>query len=86
MANLVGIDHIGIGADFLEKPIRDIAKIGYADSMHSPDVLDSWIPDCQEVEELPRFTAALLQRGYSREDIAKVLGENFLRVFRQVWA
>ncbi|MCA9906294.1 MAG: membrane dipeptidase, partial [Anaerolineae bacterium] len=86
IVKLAGIDHVGIGADFLEKPIRDLAKTAYADSPHDPAALDVWIPDCQEVEQLPRFTAVLLERGYSRAEIAKVLGENWLRVFRQVWA
>jgi len=85
IVKLVGIDHVGIGADFLEQPIRDLAKAAYADSPHDPAALDVWIPDCQEVEQLPRFTAVLLERGYSRDEIAKVLGENWLRVFRQVW-
>jgi len=34
--------------------------------------------------DLPKITQALLDRGYSAEDIKKILGENLLRVFRQV--
>jgi membrane dipeptidase len=34
--------------------------------------------------DLPKITQALLDRGYSAEDIRKILGENLLRVFRQV--
>jgi len=34
--------------------------------------------------DLPKITQALLDRGYSAEDIHKVLGGNLLRVFRQV--
>jgi membrane dipeptidase len=34
--------------------------------------------------DLPKITQALLDRGYSAEDIHKILGENLLRVFRQV--
>jgi membrane dipeptidase len=83
MADLVGWGHVGIGADFLEKPIRDLAKIAYDDSPHDPASLDEWIANCQEVEALPRFTAVLLERGYAKEDIACVLGGNFLRVFQQ---
>jgi membrane dipeptidase len=33
----------------------------------------------------PLFTVGLLQRGYSDEDIAKILGGNVLRVARAVW-
>ena len=34
--------------------------------------------------DLPRITAALMARGYSAEDCTKILGGNFLRVFREV--
>ena len=33
------------------------------------------------VEDFPLLTKALLERGYSKMDIRKILGENFLRVF-----
>jgi len=34
--------------------------------------------------DLPKITQALLDRGYSAEDIRKILGGNLLRVFREV--
>jgi membrane dipeptidase len=34
--------------------------------------------------DLPKITQALLDRGYSADDIRKILGGNILRVFRQV--
>jgi membrane dipeptidase len=34
--------------------------------------------------DLPKITQALLDRGYSAEDIKKVLGGNLMRVFREV--
>jgi membrane dipeptidase len=34
--------------------------------------------------DLPKITQALLDRGYSAADIKKILGENLLRVFREV--
>ena len=34
--------------------------------------------------DLPKITAALMQRGYSAADCEKILGGNFLRVFREV--
>ncbi len=36
--------------------------------------------------DLPKITQALLDRGYSAEDSRKILGENLLRVFREVEA
>jgi microsomal dipeptidase-like Zn-dependent dipeptidase len=34
------------------------------------------------VSDYPRITEGLLRRGYAEADVAKVLGENFLRVYR----
>ena len=34
------------------------------------------------VEDFPLITAALLKRGYSKKDIYKILGGNFIRVLR----
>ncbi len=34
--------------------------------------------------DLPKITAALMERGYSAQDCRKILGENLLRVFREV--
>jgi membrane dipeptidase len=34
--------------------------------------------------DFPKITAALMERGYSPEDCRKILGDNLLRVFREV--
>jgi membrane dipeptidase len=34
------------------------------------------------VQDFPLVTKALLERGYSKKDVRKILGENFLRVFK----
>ncbi|MBC7233155.1 MAG: membrane dipeptidase [Chloroflexi bacterium] len=38
----------------------------------------------EDVTRLPGITAGLLSRGYSADEVRKILGGNFLRVFRQV--
>lgn len=38
----------------------------------------------ENVSKLPMLTAALLERGYSEEDVKKILGGNFLRVLKTV--
>jgi len=38
----------------------------------------------ENVSKFPELTLALLKHGYSNSDVKKILGENFLRVFRQV--
>jgi membrane dipeptidase len=38
----------------------------------------------EDVSKMPSLTAALLARGYSEQDVKKILGGNFLRVLREV--
>lgn len=85
IADVIGIEHIGIGPDFLEGTLRDLAKEAFKDTPYDPAILDRWIPDCDAVEQLPAFTAAMLGRGFSESDIEMVLGGSFMRIFRTVW-
>jgi membrane dipeptidase len=39
----------------------------------------------EDVSRLPNLTAGLAARGYTPDEIRKILGENALRVFKQVW-
>lgn len=43
--------------------------------------LPEGLEDCSK---LPNITGELVSRGYSQDDIKKILGGNFMRVFRQV--
>jgi membrane dipeptidase len=45
---------------------------------------DSLPVGLKDVSDYPVLVAALLKRGYGEEDIAKILGGNLLRVWRQV--
>ena len=42
------------------------------------------LPGLEDVSRLPALTAGLVARGYSDVDATKILGGNYLRVFRQV--
>ncbi|HSM87861.1 MAG TPA: dipeptidase, partial [Candidatus Limnocylindrales bacterium] len=68
------IDHI----DHIAK-VAGIDHVGLGSDFDGVTSLPQGI---DSVADLPRITEALLQRGYSREDIEKVLGGNFLRVMR----
>jgi membrane dipeptidase len=68
------IDHI----DYIVKLVgADYVGLGsdFDGIESSPQGLDG-------VEDYPKITEALLKRGYSKKDIYKILGGNFLRVFR----
>jgi len=38
----------------------------------------------EDVTRFPQLTVALLKHGYTRAEVRKILGENFMRVFREV--
>jgi membrane dipeptidase len=40
--------------------------------------------ELEDVSKLPKLTEALLKNGYTIAEVRKILGENYLRVFRQV--
>ena len=69
------IDHI----DYIVK-VAGIDHVGLgADFDGAVDMPEG----AQDVSMLPNITYELLKRGYSEQDIRKILGENFLRVFAE---
>jgi membrane dipeptidase len=84
IAKLVGTDHIGLGLDYSQSTPEGYKRWGYeADTYpmppwHYPTGID-------DISMLPNFTKGLKRRGYSDEDVRKILGENFIRVFKAVW-
>ena len=69
-----GIQHVGIGFDLCDSFI-DFLQVGRAIDTH--DVIKTHAG-------LGEFTAGLITRGYSDEDIIAILGGNFLRVFGDI--
>jgi membrane dipeptidase len=69
------VDHI----DHIKKT-AGIDNVGLGSDF---DGVDSLPAGMTGVESLPLVTYEMLRRGYSEEDIRKVLGENFLRAFAQ---
>jgi membrane dipeptidase len=72
------IDHI----DHIAK-VAGIDHVGLGSDFDGVTSLPEGI---DSASDLPRITQALLQRGYTREQILKILGGNFMRVMREVEA
>jgi len=72
------IDHI----DHVAK-VAGIDHVGLGSDFDGVTSLPEGI---DSVADLPKITQALVQRGYTREQINKILGGNFLRVMREVEA
>jgi membrane dipeptidase len=88
MVDLVGVNHVGIGLDLVFD--RDPAYHA-AVKQRYPEVVTSFRWDTiyptglESITQLPNITRGLVHQGYSDQDIAKILGANFLRLFEQVW-
>ena len=87
LKRLVGVDHIGLGPDFMvDRP--DISVI--IPELWPPDVYSNnppWfmVKGFETIAELPNVTQGLMQRGWSDDEIRKVMGGNWLRVYEEVW-
>lgn len=73
IVNLVGIDHVGIGFDLCDSFVNHLT---IDESIETTDVIRSHAG-------LDNFTEELIKRGYSDQDMIKILGGNFLRVFEK---
>ncbi len=71
LKSVAGVDHIGLGSDF----------DGYGSPLGGPDAPKVVMKD---VSEMPKITEELVSRGYTEEEIKKILGGNWLRVYREV--
>ena len=91
LIDLIGVDHVGIGLDFdetntPEKYARDQAA---HPEIYTQTAAFDW--DNKRIWELTHageelsVTRVLVSLGLSDDDIVKVLGGNWLRVFEQVW-
>jgi len=98
LVNLIGVDHVGIGPDFTTGQSAEWlrwlftgrntdAKVEYAKEFRTEDnILVSHYPKgFQTAADFPNLTRALLERGYSERNVKKIMGENFLRLFEEVW-
>jgi membrane dipeptidase len=71
------IDHI----DHIAK-VAGIDHVGLGSDF---DGVDGQLPEgIDSAADLPKITAALMARGYSAQDCDKILGGNFMRVFKEV--
>lgn len=62
MVETVGIDHVGIGADYFST---------------------CGILGIESADKLANLTAALLKRGYGKADVRKIMGENWVRFYKE---
>lgn len=92
----VGIDHVGLGLDYYrgqsEVASDESAQQTYRDMVRSGVWGPSYPPPphhypagIKTPRTLSNLTRRLLEHGYKETDVRKILGENWLRVMRNVW-
>lgn len=85
IANLVGIDHLGLGPDWIDYAPHLIMECldpsGYL-SKRIP--IEVYAEGVEKEEELPNLTIGLMARSYSEADIKKIMSGNFLRFLDKV--
>jgi membrane dipeptidase len=81
--SLIGIDRVGIGFDFFEFIYRqwpETAKQELAAKFTEPHFL----PDLTNHSHARNLTRKLIERGFSDEQIEKILFKNWMRLFREL--
>lgn len=88
---VAGIDHVGVAADFA---IQGLEATGATrENWYVPRLTrfkpsyqvrwPPWIPELEKPDRYKSVVRILKKRGYSSRDIEKILGQNWLRYFRE---
>jgi membrane dipeptidase len=98
VAKVAGEDHVGIGTDNGVLPqlvnaettrkLNEWAKKRMDAGIAAPgEGLNVWpmVADYNSVDRYRRFAADLQKRGWSEARLEKLMGGNFLRVYREAW-
>lgn len=70
--NVAGIDHVGIASDLKRNGVPESETVAYC------------CPELNGEQRWFHLYDALRAKGYTDEDLAKIFGKNFLRVFEKV--
>ena len=98
VAKVVGEDHIGIGTDNGVLPLnldpaskkrlddwqRERIRLGIAAPGEAVGVYP-YVAEYNSIDRYRRFAADLARRGWSQARLEKLMGGNFLRVYRDAW-
>lgn len=71
-------------SDFVDETLRLIDAVGVDHVSFGTDLDANYKPVLTDYVQVPEYAAMLLARGLSDEEVGKVLGTNFLRVFDAV--
>lgn len=101
-ADLVGVDHVGVGIDsnatagayehreilYFSKLLKNGANknsLDYKSYEAGRGVKGCFLDGLESLANFVNITDKLLKRGFTEAETKKILGENWLRVFRATW-
>ncbi|MFF0717134.1 dipeptidase [Micromonospora sp. NPDC003816] len=96
VVEVAGVDHVAIATDYDEtwtEPMRiaQLKAIAQSNSREQQNLLGDFgwnerrAIGMDDAADFPNFTTALLDGGFSPEDVTKILGGNWLRVYGETW-
>ena len=83
IANLIGVDGVGIGFDFFEFIYRHWPESRQKE-LAAKFTTPHFIPDLRDHSHARNVTRRLIERGFSDADIEKILRNNWLRIFKEL--
>ena len=92
MAELVGIDHVGFGSDYIPDITwsanaiqQPMGQVVFPDGGYSARMGAKGVPTPAPYQIVAALVDTMLEHGYTADDCGKFLGGNMYRVFEQVW-
>ena len=97
ITDVVGIDHVGLGIDYYlgqhpfsndeaaTKAFAARVAMGVWSAESYPEPPYYYPEGIETPDRMMNLTAGLLRRGFAEEDVRKVLGLNWMRVYAAVW-
>lgn len=87
LIRLVGEDHVGLGTDMFDGKTKAnwVTSIYYPESSGKATYGNRRVEGFSQKSHLGNLVEAFVERAYSRPRILKLLGGNFLRVFKDIW-
>ena len=88
----VGIEHVGMGSDYTQDQPKEFFDVIMSQQGTKPSPRRLTYPDTvvhptgiETPDNMSNVALELARRGYTEDDITKILSGNWLRVFRDVW-
>jgi membrane dipeptidase len=90
VVQLVGMDHVGIGTDIFADPTHGTwwnsnTRMRYPEICGGMTYETHGLLGFEQHSQFAGVVEAMLTHGYQEADILKIVGANWLRVFRAVW-